>query len=93
MNVRRVSKRRCLLRYLYQTHYCLGAHVRFTGFSWLGDLVDGTLSPMALWCDDNGAMGSQSVISVEPAPSNNRLKLTARGRPGAEAPRRSRAAA
>ncbi len=41
----------------------------------------------------NGAAGGQSTISAAPAPSNNRLKLAARGRSVAESRQRSRAAA
>jgi len=51
-------------------------------------------SAAAVRASGNGAAGGQSNISVAPAPSNNRLKLTARGRPTRELrPRRTRAAA
>ncbi len=50
-------------------------------------------SAAAVRASSNGAAGGQSSISVAPAPSNNRLKLAARGRSGAESLRRTRAAA
>ena len=52
-----------------------------------------SLEPLSVWCrpravaiwfSGNGISGGQSNITVVPAPSNNRLKLAARGRPVAE---------
>jgi hypothetical protein len=48
---------------------------------------------VAIWPGGSGASGGQGNISVAPAPSNNRLKLAARGRSVAESLRRTRAAA
>ena len=50
-------------------------------------------SAAAVRASSNGAAGGQSNISVAPAPSNNRLKQTARGRSVAESRLRTRAAA
>jgi hypothetical protein len=47
----------------------------------------------AIWPGGSGASGGQGNISVAPAPSNNRLKLIARGRSAADARLRTRAAA
>ena len=55
--------------------------------------IKAILSAAAVRASGNGAAGGQSSISAAPAPSNNRLKLPARGRSVAEWWLRSRAAA
>ncbi len=59
----------------------------------MGTRIVGVLNAAVAWSSDIGAASGQCVISVGPAPSNNRLKLPARGAAAAESRLRTRAAA